>query len=233
MILQIATLKRSIAPLALLVAGAAGCDGSPIFGTLAPSTGTRTESANQITTGGSYATDSADLTISWMISQDAVDPSLFDYVYKLSGASSPAIGHLIISLGSGCSGDPACLSGISSLTFGSYTSTSNGGSNPGFPDSGSIDGVKINFGNTTYSFTSDRAPVYGDFYLKGGSNSFAYNAGLANASSESATDFIATPGLAGDPAPAVQDAPEPETTFLVGAGMIAVGLGRSWRKRSY
>ena len=108
---------------------------------------------------------------------------MFTYRYDVSGYQIPGISHFIISLSEGCSLDPNCITNGSKAVFGVYSGTDQGNSNAGFPSGASIDGVKFGFGSpdsTTYTFTSDRAPVYGDFFLKGGNGPFVYDAGLAN-----------------------------------------------------
>lgn len=209
---------------------AGGCYASTIYGTPAPLTGTRTEGSGQIITGGGYQTDAGDFTLDWTISQIG---DLFTYRYDVSGYATPGVSHFIISLSEGCSLDANCITTASSFTFGVYNATDQGNSNNGFPSGVSIDGVKFNFGSvdsTVYTFTSDRAPVYGDFFLKGGNGPFAYNAGLANPGSD-ASAFIARPdttgGIRTDTA-----VPEPGTVFLLGGGALLLALLNKARRKN-
>ena len=87
-----------------------------------------------------------------------------------------------------------------------------------------ISGVKINTsgdasGNLVYSFLSDRAPVWGDIYLKGASTFFAYNVGLEteNRLSNDIGLFIARP----DTQP-MSTVPEPSTYALMATGLVGV-----------
>lgn len=105
-------------------------------------------------------------------------------------------------------------------------------SNPGLP--ANIFGLKFNTDGTAV-FTSDRAPMWGNFYAKDGVstvpgtddriNVIAYNNGLTNSGSESITDFIAVPDH--DSPPVI---PEPATVALFGLGLGLIGL-KKMRKR--
>jgi hypothetical protein len=212
--------KRGITPnllvLGLLTVGS--CYGIPVFGEPADLTGSRTEPV-QIITGGEYSTDGETMTISWVITPDG---PLFDYQYTISGFGNPGISHFIISLSAGCSEDPACITGQTDITFGVFDG--NDPSNPGMP--AGIDGVKFDFGDEdpfVLNFTSNRAPVWGDFYFKGGSDSFAYNSGLPNHASQNILDFIARPDTSGSPP---SEIPEPGTWALLASGVAFIALGR-------
>jgi hypothetical protein len=219
------TLNKNIAQLLwiLSLTGAGGCYASTIYGSPAPLAGTRTEDSGQIITGGVYNTDEGNLTLTWNISQIG---NLFTYRYDVSGYQTPGISHFIISLSEGCSLDPNCITNGSNAVFGVYSGTDQGNSNAGFPLGTSIDGVKFGFGSedsTTYTFTSDRAPVYGDFFLKGGKGPFAYDAGLANPGSSDLNAFIARPDTTSQIGLDVA-APEPGTLSLLGGGLLLLAL---------
>jgi hypothetical protein len=195
------------------------CYGLPVFGETADLTGSRSEPV-QIITGGDYSSDGKTITVSWIITPNG---NLFDYQYTISGFDPPGISHFIISLSPRCSEDPGCITGETDIEYGVFDS-SQGNSNPGIP--AAIDGVKFDFGTedpSVYTFTSNRAPVWGDFYFNGGNDSFAYNAGLPNHASENILDFIARPDTTGAP---TAEIPEPGTWALLASGVAFVALGR-------
>ena len=221
------TLNKGITQLLwiLCLTGAGGCYASTIYGTPAALAGSRTEDSGKIITGGGYKTDDGNFTLTWNISQIG---DMFTYRYDVSGYQIPGISHFIISLSEGCSLDPNCITNGAKAVFGVYSGTDQGNSNAGFPSGASIDGVKFGFGSpdsTTYTFTSDRAPVYSDFFLKGGNGPFAYDAGLANPGSSDPNAFIARPDTTGQIGLDVA-APEPGTLFLFGSGALLLALAR-------
>jgi hypothetical protein len=196
--------------------------GLPLFGEPADLTGSRSEPAS-IVTGGNYASDEENLTISWTIASNAGNPALWDYSYTLSNFANPGVSHFIISLSPGCSTDPGCITGADNFEYGDYSGANP--SNPGMP--ATISGVKFDFGSedpSSYAFTSNRAPVWGDFYFKGGSDSYAYNTGLTNHNSVNILDFIARPDTSGGAPPA--EIPEPGTWALLASGVVFIAVGR-------
>jgi len=100
-------------------------------------------------------------------------------------------------------------------------SKSNGTSNPGIP--GTLYGMKIEPGSDTFDYTfwfsTEQAPVWGNFYAKGGGGNrpdaiYAYNTGF-----DGGNVFIARPdGIS---------VAEPSTMVLLGIGLIGMaGIGR-------
>lgn len=139
--------------------------------------------------GGKYGSGT---TLSWTVTNET-ESGLWRYTYTLevSGTKAPAISHMIVEVSDGDPG-PAFTQAnlfspttnptgwIGNIQIQTYTSQQG---NPGMP--GSLYGVKFNAAGdldartVTLTFESDRIPVWGDFYAKGGSNSMVINQGFS------------------------------------------------------
>lgn len=201
-----------------------------VLGTSAPlGTGTRTESS-QLVTGGNYALDSDTFQIDWNITFGS---GFFTYQYTFSGFDKPGISHIILMLSENCQEATKQTECVQSVGTGFNTEFGTFGpapSNPGFPSSQSIVGIKFNVtgdgkSGTILQFNSLRAPMWGNIYLKGGKDSFVYNLGLANPGSNNTSDFIPVP----DTTSAV--IPEPSSVLLLGTALGWSALVIRQRKR--
>jgi hypothetical protein len=223
----------------VLTLGADSILGSPIYDTPAALTATRSV-GNGLTNGGGSGYGA--LMLTWSIAEKA--NGSFDYSYWISGFVSPVLSHVIIELSAGCItnagancvtnakvGTPAAATPAAfALGDWCYGAHCQGNSNLGLP--ADILGVEFTNlpGSTTVilTFNSTRAPVWGDFYLKGGQQ-YVYNQGNGrHAIDSNPLDFIARPDPAGtDP---ISETPEPGSFGLAGGGLALLGA-RALRRR--
>lgn len=217
---------------AVVLGIAVDASAAPIYGTLlgaADFSGSRTEGAG-LTGTGRYD----NMTVSWSIAESN---GVFSYEYKFdfAGSSQNSISHLSLDLSDNCASTSGCVSNarlngnlIAKLEFATFGA---GPSNPGFPANQSITGVKFDDlalnpepNVWTITFDSVRAPMWGDFYLKGGQD-YLFNTGLLAANRQSGDKglFVAVPDTVG------VTAPEPATLLLFGLGAAAAAVRRARR----
>ena len=214
---------------ALVIGSGVSSSASPVYDTsaLGELTGSRASGGNGLVIGGGNVTSAS---LSWVITSIAGG---YHYSYSFSENSQQSISHFVLDLSDNCSGTSGCLqnvttSGTYALEYGTFTKN-NG--NPGLPTGASIVGVKFDTLTSgdpfTFEFDSNRVPVYGDFYTKGGNpvskngkkdngeNGFAvYNSGAGNHQSTSIKDFIARPDTV------TKEVPEPASLLLLGGGLM-------------
>jgi len=225
--------KNPILAAALVALTASAAHAAPVYGTAAALSGSRSESLREFVTGGNYRADALDQSVSWNIT--SLGSGNWSYSYTLTNwrGVQAGLSHWILDLTDDCwePGDDACVTGQTGPIVGLPSiddylpqNPNDPGSNPGLP--ATIIGVKFNLdgrnagrGDATYTFVSNRAPVWGDIYFKGGQNHYGYNAGLANHLSEDVNAFVARPNGGSENLVV----PEPATLALFGLGLRAVG----------
>ena len=172
-------------------------------------------------------------TISWDIAETSPGSGLWDYSYSLN--NSRDVSNFILEITEEGSFDTfidVIIEGSSAIPgtnfHGPQTWTMDGSFT--LPDP--IYGYKFENGTNplTVSFTTDRDPVWGNFYAKDGMFAgdpvYAVNAGLTNLTSSDTNDFIVRPNGGANP-PVV---PEPISSVLFLVGGATLGL-RRFRKK--
>lgn len=165
-------LLRSLGGVVALVAGVAvGTAHGAVIGSLSTASG-------GLIAGGNYSAVTGGYAIHWNITQNMDTTWTYTYSFKNAAGqprTGPAVSHIILELSQNFTPQDLLSvgSGILTTTFGTFGLAP---SNPGFPVSQSISGVKFDTDEATITFNSTRAPMWGSFYVKGGSSSFAYNA---------------------------------------------------------
>jgi len=172
--------------------------------------------------------------ITWEVTQDAADLWHYSYTFYHPGS---ATSHFILEVS-----DTFTRNDIVDI-WGDYGALElkthdPGSGNPDMP--GSIYGIKFDnaWGNEShFGLSTYRAPVWGDFYAKGGNGDTrpplkaqAWNAGFALAdpiappADESINNHILVPDTHGTP-----PVPEPSTVLLMSTGLL--GVACAWRRR--
>ena len=194
----------------VICALAAPAGASVIYGEAAPMSGSRS-----VATPGLLTTepDWQDAVIEWSI-VDNGDLTL-TYTYTLTNFDRPGISYFTLDFSDDCVADSVLLDPDCLADF-EFNDMPSNLLEPGDRD-GIIGAVKFDVGadgDLTYSFISNRMPVYGDLYIKGG-HSALFNTGFGDHDSmlRTAEDFIARPdGIV----------PEPATLLLIAGGLVVL-----------
>jgi len=198
--------KRPILAAILMWCTLVPASASVIYGTVAPNSG-----AVALVGFGNWA---GNTSLSWTIT-DVTGGYLYQYTFAHGGSD---LSHLVLEFSAGCGQDPGCISQATNNPDGPRVYEAH--DPPNFEMPVDIYGVKFDFSGSatsnTFSFVSDRSPVYGNLYARDGGNAFAYNQGLTVLDSSNPAWFIARPDGAGS------TVPEPSTWALATAGVLAI-----------
>lgn len=190
-----------------------------------------------IATGG---WSDSDTKLSWVVDNETT-PGLWHYSYTLT-VRKPSTSHMIIEVSDGDPGPAFTFANLFSPETdpagwiqgsGEIKTYGPGPSNPGIP--GTMYGIKFDGTQdariVTLEFDSDRVPVWGDFYAKGGSDSALFNEGFtandvdptAPAASGSYQHHVLVPDTT------TVNVPTPGAILLGGFGAGLLGLLRKRR----
>jgi PEP-CTERM motif len=173
-----------------------------------------------------WANESGGFKISWAITFTSGAEYPWSYSYSLTDLNGEPLtdaypSHLLLEV------SPDFILDIDtdiSDVQGPMTWTDQQG-NPYMP--GSLWGIKLNEGLTTYSFLSKVGPIWGDFYSKDGKHdgiiAVAYNSNFGNDPDSLTRDFtgwVPVPDTEGAPPPVS----EPGTLMLIATGLLGLGL---------
>lgn len=206
--------KVSLILLLLVLVSTGSVKATPVYGTNATLTG-----STNLTSFGDWA---GNANLAWNI---APVVGGYSYTYTFTHLGSD-LSHLILEFTAGCGDDPACITSSSNNFDGPRIY--NAFDPPNFEMPAPIYGTKFNSSGgppNILSFVSNRAPVWGDVYLRDGGNAYAYNTGLLDHTLSSTSAFVARPDGSPD-----QGVPEPGGWLILGFGLFCLGLYRNKKK---
>lgn len=226
-------MQRVILGPALVLVFAASCFGVPTF------SGSLTGDGGGITATDGW--DDAATTFSWEVTDNSDGTWTYNYVFDIPRKD---ISHLIIEVSDSFTLENYLSGPTPDLQ--TYSSTTQGSSNPGMPDL--LYGLKFEAPDETgtfeIEFVSDRAPVWGDFYSKDGKDQqgtidvFAFNTGFGDPDSDpndppangSVGFHILVPDTFTEPPNGGPVIPAPAAALLstLGAGFVNILRRRRW-----
>jgi len=184
----------------------------------------------------SYGWANSKSVLNWIVSFDS-STDYWTYRYTFTTDGNPGISHVITEVSGTFDSDNIEAGTTKGYELEDYSSGER--SNPGLI--GDLYGLKFETkkrseGKTyTWTIVTDRAPMWGDFYAKGGKNDYVYNTGFGTTydapigNNENLFGWALVPDTVTRITTSV---PEPETLILLGIGILFVIIAlRKIRKR--
>jgi hypothetical protein len=165
--------------------------------------------------------------IAWQITPTATGYQ-YNYTFFDPSTEDADPSHLIVGLSARCGEDPNCITNVqgadvNATSIATHPATGSSQPNPGMP--GDLYGIKLDTKNDpnpfSFSFHSNRIPVWQNFYAKKGKDIFLYNAGFGVTGV--ASYFLAAPDSV--------VVPEPGFYGMLAAGLTGLYLAVQRRKR--
>ena len=205
----------------------------PYYDQAAPDYGVRTVAPvlpGGLTVTGDSKGTWGDAKLTWTITPEN---GLLRYTYLIEALERPALSHFTLDISNNCTIDPSCVTSARVRNEGEDWVDIDS-----LVEIGTLDGitgaVKFDVGgmpdfssSVTFTFLSNRTPVYGDFFVKAGASTTLTNSGFGNMNGTSHLMYVARPdtGYVND-----SQVPEPGSLVLLCTGSIVLFAGKFGRR---
>jgi hypothetical protein len=187
---------------------------------------------NGVTGGGNWTTG---VSLGWSVA-GASDNYLYSYTFQAPSQGSVR-SHVILETRMNFESNNI-WGNSNGYKLKAFSPKGPGNSNPGLP--GSLYGLKYggfgstegSYGEWNFNFTSDRAPMGGDFYAKGGNDTFADNSGFGVGEGGKGAKIVVSDTVTNQDTLIQRiSISEPGTLLLFGSGLLGITVWRRRRKR--
>ncbi|MCP4567875.1 MAG: PEP-CTERM sorting domain-containing protein [FCB group bacterium] len=168
------------------------------------------------------------ISLTWIVTQN-IDMS-WDYQYRFSYPSKD-ISHFIVAISPNATANDFWGANGSPITIATYDPSNPG--NPGLPSA--FYGLKLDYEGNYFTFTSTKAPVWGDFYIKDGkfdgNDVYAYNSSFGSPDPTDAPRDGTINNKILRPDSVTTTIPEPSSMILFGSVLAFAGGIRRFRRK--